>query len=455
MDSQFAKNVVVLGYGVSGKAAAKWAHFLGEKVVVYDEKYIDEELRLEGVKFFEFDEDQLPEIGKVDLFIISPGISAKSSLLKWAKTCKAPILSELEYAAKYAQKPILAVTGTNGKTTTVELTAFLLQQLGIKASAVGNIGVAFCEALYVSQKENCLPDVWVVEVSSFQLEHMHQFSPVGAVLLNVTSDHINRYKNFTEYQHVKFKLFQQMRPEKCIVFEPLVDVFEETFYAKPLMLSSVNTSSEWSYVKPYIVHRNNGMEEKVFDMRGSQLRGEHNIQNTIAALQLIGCYDKNLLKKREILQAAITHFKLDGHRIEVVAEKNNKLFINDSKATNPDAVLAAIHLYGDIRNVRLILGGLDKQMDFSLLLPASGSVICAYIYGSCRERISESISTHILCEVFEKFDDAVNQALEDLESGEVLLLSPACASMDQFVDYRARGERFRVLVESYLVHDSK
>lgn len=426
------QTVWVLGYGRSGKAAVRLAAQLGAKVIVSDEQSLTEC----PYPFLRF----VPGVPapKADLAVISPGIDPKSDFGRWIYGSGVPVRSELAFGAAFMPVPMLAVTGTNGKTTTTELTVHFLKALGIAAEATGNIGHALCAAVADRLAGITETEVFVTEVSSFQLEAAENIAPFSAVLLNITSDHLNRYDSFKAYGKIKFKLFKH--PAHCAVRSDWKGSFEKEFGRLPVTFSATDPNSDWTLVNKTIFYHHTA----ILNLETVALPGDHNAENLMAALALVTDFVPNWRDELPSLQVAAESFRLSAHRVERIAEWDDMCFINDSKATNPDAVLAALKLVGGRHNVRLLLGGLDKEMDFSLLNDGAGSVAKAYLYGQCAKRIAAALTFPY--ELFSSFDDAFEAAFAAMHRGEVLLLSPACASMDQFRDYAARGEAFRANV---------
>lgn len=434
--------ILILGAGRSGNGTAALALKLGQIPIIADEKNISVSDRILGVEYLHFtgSDTLFPE---VSFAVLSPGIVPDSVFGKWAYSGDVPVISELEYGATHTEIPILAVTGTNGKTTTTELTVHLLNALGIYAVAAGNIGHALARAVAESFDVLVKPDVFVVEVSSFQLEAASAFLPNAAVLLNITSDHLNRYDSFEAYGNTKMKVFAHAK--YCFVRADLLDWFVRLYpRSDAVTFSETACEAVWQYRDGLIYYQN----EDVVTVPEKQLPGVHNAENLTAALMLLSTQVPGWRNRLPEIQSAVDAFRLDSHRVELIAEYDGKRFVNDSKATNPDAVIVAVRLYGENHNIRLLLGGLDKEMDFSLLQVVAPSVAKAYIYGQCASKIDIALADTMQKSRFEKFEDAVLTAISEMKPGEVLLLSPACASMDQFRDYRARGDAFVRLVTS-------
>lgn len=397
------KRLTVLGGGASGKAAAALGEKLGYICTVVDDKSCS----------------VLPES---DLIVASPGIfPQRSKLYQQALSSGVEFIGELEFGARNFQHPILAITGTNGKTTTTELTTFLLNALGVPAVFAGNIGVPLSQVC--ADETNALA---VVEVSSFQLELAPAFSPRAAVLLNLASDHEDRYAGgFEEYCQVKRGIFKNVPPGNHIYGLSFTDKSRRVTIEKNQLLIDGKTAVVLSE---------------------TALSAPHNVENLAAAAELI----LRVLPAEKLLdgsfETAVKKFRPGRHRIEIAGEKNGILFINDSKATNPAAVLAAARSVD--RKIVIMLGGLDKGMDFSPLTELENCLRGAVLYGESAPEIKAVLKDKVPCtECGMDFERAFSSAVQMAQPGDCVLLSPACASMDMFKNYQERGDRFCDLVK--------
>ncbi|MBE6368386.1 MAG: UDP-N-acetylmuramoyl-L-alanine--D-glutamate ligase [Lentisphaerae bacterium] len=414
------KKLLMIGGGVSGNAVAELSAALDiECCVTSDVQAAQEDLD----KIF----------AGVDLVVVSPGVLPTSKLYNAAVERNIEVISELELGVRYFPGPMVAVTGTNGKTTTVELTEFILNKLGVRAVAAGNIGLplsAVSAKILRGEIAHAEELVAVLEVSSFQLKHTHQLPAVAAVLLNIESDHINRYPGgISEYQAVKERIFAQVPPEN-------------RFYG--MSMSGRNQCGKFAIAANQLYCENSVL----LDLSESALSAPHNQENLLAAISLCSCVTDLSVQKSE-LAAAVREFKTGDHRISLVAEKNGVKYIDDSKATNPAAVIAAVKsLQKQMQNnIILIAGGLDKDMDFAPLAALSKYLKKVIVYGRCGNRIAGVFAGKN--EVFDAGSDfalAVKTAHASAESGDIVLLSPAAASMDMFKDYKERGNKFAELV---------
>lgn len=406
--------LAVIGNGRSGRAAAELAKELNIPTKIIQDR-----------------EDLTPTQQLVDVHhvIVSPGVNPeKSALMQYALQNDLMIDSELDFAASHFPNPMLAITGTNGKTTTTELTARLLNAGNCPAYEAGNIGTPLSEiALALRQKRIPATSVAVVEVSSFQLEHTSKFSPVAAAILNIKADHLDRYHNsMTEYAQTKYKIFDHVARGNRIFGNSMYCPFEQHF-----------------------VDKNQGVyfqEKQLFEWKETALSAPHNRENVLTALELV----LRLMPITHDMIEALRSYRPGRHRLEEVPGPNGIRCINDSKATNPASVNAAVKaLCSDASypNIHLLLGGLDKNMDFTELKESLPLVKHAYLYGQCRTIIQQAIG---MGELFDSFEDAVSTALQTAVPGEIVLLSPSCASMDLFQNYAERGDRFIELVQEFV-----
>ena len=411
----FRQKIIILGAGRSGKAAAQLAECLNipTKTLSDDDNSTAKDY---------FDDCQL--------IIVSPGIPPSSLLYQEAVASGKEIISELEFGARHFDGKYLAITGTNGKTTTTELTSHLLQALNVNAIATGNIGHPFCTvcADIISGK---LPadTVPVIEVSSFQLEHTSVFAPTAALILNIAEDHLDRYPGgMSEYSTTKEKIFKRVLAEN--------QIYGITYKAQ---------TENCRFKIENAIIKFDDMNVISFDKL--KLKGIHNQENVLGALELI---NRLLVLKKsdiQILKNALQTYTPGKHRVEKFLEHKGISYIDDSKGTNPAAVIAALRSISDTnKNIHLILGGLDKGMDFAPLKNYAAAIKKAYILGECREKIYKNLRDNLDCEKFTDFDECVSAACNEAHEGDTVLLSPGCASWDMFKNYKERGNRFKELV---------
>jgi len=436
------RRVLVLGLGRSGQAAALLAHDRGATVIGFDEQDTGglREFRTRQASQFAIElgwhGDRLPD---ANLIIISPGLPPWSPLRRAAETGRVPVLGELAFGARFCPWPMLAVTGTNGKTTTTELIEHLLRRCAFRTLAAGNIGYPLSQVA----RENHDLDFIVAEVSSFQLEHAAGFVPHAAALLNITSDHMDRYPDFAAYAAVKLRLFAGLDdPRRCVIRHDLLPRWHNAFPDRPVPItfSVIEPTADWHCADNTLFHRDpDGVKAPFCRLEQLQLAGAHNIENLLAATAMVHAVT-GLSPDR--IAAAAAEFRTGRHRLEPVAEWRGIRFINDSKATNPDAVIRALAACGGERNVCLVAGGLDKDMDFRPVREAAGKIKCAFLTGMAKNRLATCWNDVIDCTCCDTFEEAVLGAMAVAVAGDVVLLSPGCASMDQFRDYQERGDCF-------------
>ncbi len=439
------KDVVVLGLGRSGMAAASLLRRDGARVVVRDESAGDQlqeramRLRRQGVRV-ELG-NQFDRTTHFDLAVVSPGIGPERPIVREVLTQNTPLLSELELAYRFCLCPIIAITGTNGKTTTTELIAAMLAGCGKRTTAAGNIGTAFSDAVEGSAGL----DAVVLETSSFQLERIEQFRANIAVLLNITPDHLDRYESMEAYATAKSFVFMNQRPEDTAVVS--VEAMETLrrlgigIKARPIRFSAYNRQADvwldW-FDGETIWCRLPECRGILLKMSETNLRGVHNAENVLAALTTGLAMGLPVSQMRE----AICSYCPQPHRCEYVAEVGGVTYINDSKATNVDAVEKALRSLPG-RSV-LIAGGRDKGLNFtSLKEVVAEKVKLAVLIGEAQEKIWRAWSKATSCVRASSMEEAVRLAASHARRGDTVLLSPACASFDMFENYEHRGEQFK------------
>ena len=439
------KDVVVLGLGRSGLAAASLLQRDGARVVVRDESAGDQlqeramRLRRLGVRV-ELG-NQFDRTTHFDLAVVSPGIGAERPIVREVLTQNTPLLSELELAYRFCLCPIIAITGTNGKTTTTELIAAMLAGCGKRTTAAGNIGTAFSDAVDGSAGL----DAVVLETSSFQLERIEQFRANIAVLLNITPDHMDRYESMEAYATAKSFIFMNQRAEDTAVVS--VEALERlrrlgiAIKARPVRFSAYNRQADvwldW-FDSETIWCRLPECRGILLKMSETNLRGVHNAENVLAALTTGLAMGLPVSQMRE----AICSYCPQPHRCEFVAEVGGVTYINDSKATNVDAVEKALRSVPG-RSV-LIAGGRDKGLDFTSLKEVVGEKVkLAVLIGEAQGKMWRAWSKATACVRAISMEEAVGLAAGHARRGDTVLLSPACASFDMFENYEHRGEQFK------------
>jgi UDP-N-acetylmuramoylalanine--D-glutamate ligase len=440
------KRVLVVGFGLSGQAAAELLLRKGANVLVIDESE-DENMKrrakrkkLHGVQI-QFGVKTAPE-NRFDVVIVSPGIDPRHSLGKDIFNLDVPILGELELGSWFCQCPLIAITGTNGKTTTTELTEKVIRANRKKTLAVGNIGIPLSEAALKSDKLDYL----VVEVSSFQLETIETFRPSVSVMMNITPDHLDRYHSFEEYAKAKADLWKNQRADDVAIVniesERLLAGLGYTPNCKVLRYSTKGEAADFKFDGESIICPVIAGKRFEFRLSDTRLRGAHNAENMMAALAIAYALDLNPEKAWK----AICEYSASAHRLEIVGNVNGIEFINDSKATNVDAMEKAIDSYD--QPIILIAGGKDKGFDFSSATPLiREKVKTCILIGEVREKLFHAWKDAASCVFADSLQEAVQMGANLAKQGDVVLLSPACSSFDMFENYKERGEVFRRAVQ--------
>ena len=429
-----AMRVGVLGAGISGIGAALLAKSKGYEVWVSDDNAIKEDRKQtlnEHQIPFEEKGHHIETLLKCDVIVKSPGIPNDSSVMQVLLQSHKEVIGEIEWAYRHANGKIIGITGSNGKTTTTGLCYHLLHEAGIRAAKVGNVGEGFCH--YLAQST---ADWYVCELSSFQLEDVIAFRSNVAILLNITPDHLDRYDySLDKYAEAKMRIVNAMTEEDTLIYNAMdpVTVAKVVSTQMEARLWSIRESDLLGDEKVYV------KEDLVLDMSTSRLMGKHNQVNILAAARaalLAGC-------PPESLQASLNSFVNEAHRMELAGEKKGVRYINDSKATNVDAVYYAL---GAMKGkVIWIAGGLDKGNDYGPVMELVRDKVKALIcLGLDNKKLYETFST----EVFQLSEtttmhEAVRRAASLASPGDTVLLSPACASFDLFKDYKDRGDQFK------------
>jgi UDP-N-acetylmuramoylalanine--D-glutamate ligase len=450
---------LVVGLGRSGVAATKLLCKKGIKVTVTDElNKSDLKDSLEMLKGFDFHSELGKHVLKTfceqDFIVVSPGVRLDIKPLQQAEKAKVPILSEIELACQFISEPVIAVTGTNGKTTTSTMIAEMLQAGGKTVFLGGNIGTPLSEYAIRRDKTD-----WVVaEVSSFQLDTTSTLKPHIAVFLNIAPDHLDRYGTFDEYVQAKMKLKNNMLEEDHLIVNlrdqklmtMLSGAKSKSLYFTSDSLDRIPAHYTEKFQGAYlaagpVVHLHAGRwKEHTFNLDGSLLRGLHNKENMMAALlaaKLAGV-------SNEAIQKVFMGFKPLPHRMEFVAKKNQVSFYNDSKGTNVHSLLRSLESFDE--PVILIAGGRDKGEDYAMLGPAIRSHVKNLILvGEAKEKINRAIGDYSETFLVGTFEEAVYLAYQKSRSGDVILLSPGCASQDMFRNYEERGDYYKRIVSTF------
>ncbi|MBI3882064.1 MAG: UDP-N-acetylmuramoyl-L-alanine--D-glutamate ligase [Verrucomicrobia bacterium] len=454
MNSLANKSVLVAGLGASGVAACELLLKRGARVTAVDSgdgkslRELAGKLHEQGVKV-SLGAKAAP-VGEFDLAVVSPGVPLELPLMRELAARKVPVIGELELGFQNSSCLNISITGTNGKTTTTELVARILAHTQRKTVAAGNIGLPLC-AVADQTKEL---DFLTLEVSSFQLETIQFFRPSVAVLLNITPDHLDRYDSMDDYRRAKARLFENQQAFDWAIVQGAalaqLTALGVKLPSKVVTFSATDSAADIHFDRGLLISRVEGWEGPLLDMNTCQLRGPHNAENLMAALAV----SRTLRLPLETTIEALRTYAPGSHRCELVAEINGVKFVNDSKATNVDAVAKAIQSMpagpDGPRNVWLIAGGKDKGFDYHEVGPLLAQrVKGALLLGETREKIRAAWSLFTPCTVVDSLLEAVSKSAGQAVAGDVVLLSPACSSFDMFRNYQQRGEFFSDAVRAF------
>ena len=444
------KRVLVVGLGKSGLSAALFLRHQGAQVTVSDVRSAESLAReipalLEEGIMVEAGGHGLLTFRKQDLIVVSPGVPVNTPELAQARTFGIPVIGELELAARYLKGKILAITGSNGKTTTTTLVGEMLKEAGIPVEVGGNIGVPVVDLIGSSRE-----DGWsVLEVSSFQLETTVEFHPAVAVILNITPDHLDRHGSFENYARAKERIFAAQNASDAVVLNAdNVRAAEGGARAasRAYWFSMEQVVEQGAWVESGWVMYRGGRDaevEKVVPLAKIPLKGEHNVENVLAAV----CAARQAGAPADAVGRAVERFQAVEHRLEFVATLNGVDYYNDSKATNVDATEKAVAAFKS--GVHLILGGKDKGSDYTTLSDLLRERVQAvYTIGAAAAKIESQLRGVVSLYSCETLERAVNAAAAAARPGEVVLLAPACSSFDQFENYEQRGRTFKEMVNA-------
>lgn len=443
MDVQ-GKSVLVIGLGRSGRAAAELFAGRGARVTCVDETESEElmkeraRLNKDGIEVL-LGCKKAPANKRFDMAVLSPGVDPARPLVMEVTASGVPVIGELEAGFLFCRCPLVALTGTNGKTTTTELIDAVLRANGKRSMAVGNIGIPLTEACLKSEQM----DLLVVEVSSFQLETIRTFRPLVSLMMNITPDHFDRYPNLESYARAKARLWENQTGSDWAV------VNDDSLK----LLAGLGLRPRAKLVR-YALGPSEGVDfwcegarvfekgrGRIFDLAESRLRGVHNAENVMAALAVARTQSVDQQRTLE----AIRQYHPQPHRLETVGVRGGVEYVNDSKATNIDAMEKALTAFD--RPIILIAGGKDKGFDFSTVTPRlKKHVKVCLLIGEMAGRMNDLWKDHVKCVLSGTLEQAVRTAAKEAVSGDIVMLSPGCSSYDQFKNYEHRGEAFRSAV---------
>ncbi len=443
MESLKNKNILIIGLGISGFEAAVFLKQKGALVTLTD--MADEEklapyaakIRDMGIPM-ELGKHSIQTVNASDLIILSPGVPPSIEPVSYALNKGIPVINEIELAATYIKEPIIAITGTNGKTTTTRLTEEMLKSCGYKVFTGGNIGNPLIT--YAGQKEKA--DIIVVEISSFQLDTIKHFRPSVGVLLNITEDHLDRYPDMDAYATSKFRIFKNQEQTDVAILndqDPLILARDKKIKSQKYYfgLSEKGHTKATINCEKVIFSREKGSKAHTIDLDRAGLKGRHNHENIAAAALATLAVGGNI----KGIKKAVSEFTGLSHRLEYVTSINGVTYYDDSKATNVDAVLRALDAFQ--KDVILIMGGRDKGGDYRVLETLiKTKVKCLIIIGEAKEIISNALSHLTQTFAVETLEEAVGLTQKTAKPGDTVLLSPACSSFDMFDSYAQRGKQF-------------
>jgi UDP-N-acetylmuramoylalanine--D-glutamate ligase len=442
------KKIAVIGMGKTGISTARFLAGQGASVIATDEKPSEKWgaafEQMAGENWLQTGDYNANILEGVSMVVPSPGIPPVNEILQAAVKNKIPVISEVELASCFIKAPIIAVTGTNGKTTTTTLLGEILTGAGKKVFVGGNIGNPLID--FAGNNQDA--DFIVAEISSFQLQWIEKFRPFVAVLLNITCDHVNYHGSFDEYRRIKARVFENQTAQDFAIInaeDQEQKIIATSLCAQVSAFSSKNELPAGIFIKgANIVLRHPNLGEEQYPLNMIKIPGLHNVENVMAALmtaRFCGC-------SRESIIATISGFSGLSHRIEFVAENKSVRYYDDSKGTNVGSVIRALDTFS--APVILLLGGRDKDGDFQNLKPLlAAKAKQVILFGEARNRIELLIGKSVLTVKEPTLLAAIETARKSASAGDVVLLSPGCASFDEFSNYKERGNFFKQVVRNF------
>ena len=446
--SLLKKKVLVIGLGKTGLSVSRWLTNQGAEVTVSEIK-----------KKTDIDSDLVNEISEVgvtletgghtmetflnsDMIVVSPGVPLDLDPIESSRQKGIPVLGEMEMAASLIDIPLIAITGTNGKSTTTSLVGSMIENAGHSVFVGGNIGTPLIDYVTGGRKAQFA----VVEVSSFQLDTMEKFCPTVSILLNISPDHLDRYPNYEAYVQSKLKIFQNQGPGQYAILNDEDEVLSQLDLSEGISVlryGMEKKKNRHAFIEgKKLIAFLPGMKSREFDIEPYRLPGKHNLENLMAGV-LAGLA---LQIKPPVIQNTIEQFTSLSHRLEFVRRIKGITFYNDSKATNVNAALSSISSFD--QPVILIAGGRHKGGDYSPLVNAAKDrVRIAILMGEAQKILAKAFKGVIPYKRVDSMKDAVTQAFSSARTNDVVLLAPACSSFDMFTDYKHRGTAFREAVE--------
>ena len=443
------KKITIIGLKKSGYAATILGHELGANIFVSE---IDNDLEIitnknnlikKGIDVETGNHSKL--VYDADFWVISPGVPNDIEIIKQAKALNIPIIGEIEFASRFTSTPIIAVTGSNGKSTTVNILYSMLKSDKLQPILAGNIGIPFSEKVFEELKNPDLGNIYILEISSFQLEFIEQFRAMICVYLNISPDHLDRHENMDKYLKIKLKMIKNHKKDDTVVYnndDPILDIAFNEYLLEKIPFSISNQTPFFGVNETKIYNENN--EPYVF-IDDIILKGKHNLSNLLASAtvaKLMNVDDKIIIN-------TMKNFSGIDHRLQIIKEINEVTYVNDSKATNIHSVIVAINSFET--PIILLLGGKNKNSDFRLLLPHTKRHVKHIVsYGEAGGEIAAAIGDAVRLNCVSSLSEAVASAHNLASPGDIVLMSPGCASFDQFNNFEERGEKFISLVNNLI-----
>lgn len=442
------KKVTILGSQRSAMGAARLLSHFGAKVLVSEldaDQFTAEKRQILADIGAEFEFGYHSEdVMDCEFVVVSPGIPENVEIIQKIRARELPIYSEIEVTSWFIDAPIIAVTGSNGKTTTVNLIHHLLTTAGYDSYLGGNVGVAAAEVLLESLEDKAEKPIFVLEVSSFQLDNIDRFKPDVGVILNLTPDHLDRYPSLSAYYESKIGMLKSFDDASiAVINQDDPELMKRDIHVEHTRFFAVESQSgaDAMLAEGILGIMTADGWKPIIPAKALPLPGKHNLSNALAAVTSVLEY----IDDPSLLAQGLMTFSAVPHRIEYIGKVNGVRCYNDSKATNIASAEVAISSFN--QPLWLILGGKDKGGDFTQLLPLlEEKTREVLLVGAAAELINSQIGDSIPVTLFETIDEAVAHCFKHAEEGDVLLLSPACASFDQFEGYEARGDHFRSIV---------
>lgn len=436
--------ILVIGASRSGKSAAILARKLGYEVMVTEnqpkEKFEDTINEFEQQKInFEFGRHTFLGLNKYDLVVASPGIPRNAEIIQELQKNKVKIISEVEFAYQFCKNPIIAITGTNGKTTTTALVTHILNHSGKNAVSAGNIGRAFSEVVLQLESQTIVS----LELSSYQLDRIDKFRPNVAVITNITPDHLNYHGTFEDYAQTKWKICSNQIEKDLLILNYDDDYLRNNRSSKSkIQYFSLNELRGGAFIRNGVIILNTQhKEEEIMPISQIGIKGKHNLYNSLAAILATRSFEIS----NEDYRSALSSFSGVEHRLEFVRNIQGVEYYNDSKATNVNSTWYALNSFNS--PIIWIAGGRGDNNDYTILDSSVRkyvkSIICI---GEEADNICNHFSTLVPCSKFQSLEEAVFAAQTEANEGEVVLFSPACKSFDMFANFEHRGEVFKQIV---------